>query len=106
MTEITLLKLAILYKSANTDSSLFPAIFQLCCYWVFCFHLTPEYLICHLCSACVWIYQLEGSVEYAELNHDCDQQGGHGDHTVPAEHSVDNNMSDHRECDHDTAPDC
>eukprot|EP00066_Takifugu_rubripes_P012824 XP_011602090.1 PREDICTED: platelet endothelial cell adhesion molecule-like isoform X1 [Takifugu rubripes] len=48
----------------------------------------------------------EGSVEYAELNHDCDQQGDHGDHTVPAEHSVDNNMSDHRECDHDTAPDC
>lgn len=53
----------------------------------------------------------QGSVEYAELNHDSDQQGDHDDHTEPADNGVDNNMSDHGECDHgecehDTAPDC
>lgn len=45
----------------------------------------------------------QGSVEYAELNHDNDQ---HGDHTVLADNSVDNNMADQGECECDTTPGC
>lgn len=50
----------------------------------------------------------QGSVEYAELNHDANQQGENSvqdDHTDQTDNSVDNNMADNGECEHDTTPD-
>lgn len=54
----------------------------------------------------------QGSVEYAQLNHDADHHSDHGnhghhsDHTDEIDSSVDNNTADHGEWKHDPMPDC
>lgn len=48
----------------------------------------------------------QGSVEYAQLNHDADH---HGDHGVPDDEAAGTTTdggADQRECEHDQAPDC
>ncbi|XP_075879958.1 platelet endothelial cell adhesion molecule isoform X1 [Nelusetta ayraudi] len=50
--------------------------------------------------------ELQGSVEYAQLNHDADH---HGDHGVPDDEAAGTTTdggADQRECEHDQAPDC
>lgn len=56
-----------------------------------------------------FFYSRQGSVEYAQLNHDSDHRsdhGNHGDHSVQDVPTEETDTAEHGELKHDPAPDC